>query len=166
MEDQNGPVLEVDFANKVIGGGILGSGAVQEEIRMAIAPEMIAARLFTVPLKDDEVLFITGAKIFSRTSGYSDTLQFEGHYIDMEKKREVVAMDATDYKDHRQQFKKEEIEREINKAFCAFHSESGAKTKIATGHWGCGVFGGDKELKAILQLLAASEVSVFIYSYT
>ena len=30
---------------------------------------------------------------------------------------------------------------------------------IATGHWGCGAFGGNKELKAILQLLAASEVS-------
>ena len=53
MEDQVGQVLEVDFANKMIGGGILGSGAVQEEIRMAIAPEMIVARLFTAPLENN-----------------------------------------------------------------------------------------------------------------
>ena len=27
---------------------------------------------------------------------------------------------------------------------------------VATGNWGCGVFGGDPELKAMIQLLAAS----------
>jgi poly(ADP-ribose) glycohydrolase len=158
MEDHVGKVLEVDFANKMIGGGILGSGAVQEEIRMAIAPEMIVARLFTAPLEDNEVLFIKGAKRFSRTSGYSNSLKFEEHYKDMEM-REVVAMDAREYRDKSQQFKRKEFERELNKAFCGFYSKSGDKTKIATGHWGCGAFGGDKELKAILQLLAASEVS-------
>ena len=157
MEDHVGKGLEVDFANKMIGGGILGSGAVQEEIRMAIAPEMIVARLFTAPLEDNEVLFIKGAKRFSRTSGYSNSLKFEEHYIDMDM-REVVAMDAREYRDKRQQFERKEYERELNKAFCAFYSKSGDKTKIATGHWGCGAFGGDKELKAILQLLAASEV--------
>jgi len=151
-----GQVLEVDFANKMIGGGILGSGSVQEEIRMAISPEMIVARLFTAPLEDNEVLFIKGAKQFSRTSGYSNSLKFEEHYIDMEM-REVVAMDAREYIDKRQQFERKEYERELNKAFCAFYSKSWDKTKIATGHWGCGAFGGDKELKAILQLLAASE---------
>jgi len=156
IEDYVGQVLEVEFANKMIGGGILGSGSVQEEIRMAIAPEMIVARLFTAPLEDNEVLFIKGAKRFSRTSGYSDSLKFEEHYIDMEM-REVVAMDATKYRDKSQQFERKEFEREINKAFCAFYSKSGDTTKIATGHWGCGAFGGDKELKAILQLLAASE---------
>lgn len=29
---------------------------------------------------------------------------------------------------------------------------------IATGNWGCGVFGGDPELKAMIQWLAASQV--------
>lgn len=29
---------------------------------------------------------------------------------------------------------------------------------IATGNWGCGAFGGDPELKAIIQWLAASQV--------
>ena len=158
IEDQNGPVLEVDFANKVIGGGVLGSGAVQEEIRMAVAPEMIVARLFTPPLQDHEVLIITGAKRFSETSGYSDMLSFEGHYEDMEKMREVVAMDATEFRDPNKQFLKHEILREMNKAYCAFYSTETHPVKIATGHWGCGAFGGDRELKAIIQLMAASQV--------
>lgn len=29
---------------------------------------------------------------------------------------------------------------------------------IATGNWGCGAFGGDPEVKAIVQWLAASQV--------
>lgn len=29
---------------------------------------------------------------------------------------------------------------------------------IATGNWGCGAFGGDPQLKAVLQWIAASEV--------
>lgn len=31
---------------------------------------------------------------------------------------------------------------------------------IATGNWGCGAFGGDPELKTIIQWLAASQVAL------
>ena len=34
-------MLQVDFANKFIGGGVLGHGAVQEEIRFLICPELL-----------------------------------------------------------------------------------------------------------------------------
>jgi poly(ADP-ribose) glycohydrolase len=150
--------MEVLFANKVIGGGILGSGAVQEEIMMAVAPEMIVARLFTAPLEDNEVLFITGAKRFSKTSGYSDTLVFDGHYEDTEVMREVVAMDANIYSNPKTQYPIKDIEREVNKAYCAFYSTATNPCKIATGHWGCGASGGDRELKAVIQIIAASKV--------
>lgn len=33
---------------------------------------------------------------------------------------------------------------------------------IATGNWGCGAFGGDPELKAIIQWLAASQVKTVV----
>ena len=128
---------------------------------MAIAPEMIVARLFTTPLQDNEVLFNEGAKVFSEAYGYSDSFTFDGHYEDMENNREVVAMDATEYKDPQKQYRKHEINREINKAYCAFYSTANNPVKIATGHWGCGVFGGDREMKAIIQLLAASKVKMF-----
>lgn len=31
---------------------------------------------------------------------------------------------------------------------------------VVTGNWGCGVFGGDPELKAMIQWLAASQVPI------
>ncbi|RZR70922.1 hypothetical protein BHM03_00002331, partial [Ensete ventricosum] len=53
--------------------------------------------------------------------------------------------------------------RETNKAFCGFLHQSMYKCRlkdnvgIATGNWGCGAFGGDPEIKSIIQWLAASQ---------
>lgn len=55
--------LQVDFANKYIGGGVLGHGCVQEEIRFLICPEMIITRLFTEVLEKNECLIMTGIRI-------------------------------------------------------------------------------------------------------
>ncbi len=57
------------------------------------------------------------------------------------------------------QFEKEWIDRELNKCFCAFRPRRGQHhiTAIASGNWGCGVFGGDPQLKFILQWMAASQ---------
>ena len=41
MEDIDEPNLLVDFANKYIGGGVLGFGCTQEEILFLIHPELI-----------------------------------------------------------------------------------------------------------------------------
>lgn len=51
---------QVDFASRWIGGGILGSGLVQEEILFLMNPELIVSRLFTEKLADNECLIITG----------------------------------------------------------------------------------------------------------
>ena len=120
MEDIPGHVLEVDFANNNVGGGFLAHGAVQEEIMMAQSPEMIAARLFTMPLQDNEVLFFSGTRRFSQTSGYSDTFKFEGPYTGTKQERCIVAMDAKEYPDPSKQYEKSEIDRELNKAYSAF----------------------------------------------
>lgn len=56
---------QVDFANKYIGGGVLGSGSVQEEIRFLMCPELILCRLFTEELDSNEVVEITGAEMYS-----------------------------------------------------------------------------------------------------
>ncbi|CAF0788562.1 unnamed protein product [Didymodactylos carnosus] len=112
--------LQVDFANKYIGGGILQSGAVQEEIRFATCPE-----------------------------------------IDVMERRvcEVVAMDALPFQQSDLQYNLVNIERELMKSYVAFVSSgktSAPPKRVATGHWGCGVFNGNKELKALIQLAAAS----------
>jgi len=58
----DGPLfyLQVDFANMYIGGGVLGRGCVQEEIRFVICPELILSLLFTEVLTDNEAVVITG----------------------------------------------------------------------------------------------------------
>lgn len=58
--------IQVDFANSFIGGGVLGEGCVQEEIRFLICPELIVSRLFTEGLDDNECLVMTGAEQFSK----------------------------------------------------------------------------------------------------
>jgi len=51
---------QVDFANKLVGGGVLGRGCVQEEIRFLGFTEMIVSRLFTEELLDNECLVVSG----------------------------------------------------------------------------------------------------------
>ena len=45
---------------RYIGGGVLGSGCVQEEIRFVICPELILSRLFSEVLGENEALVVTG----------------------------------------------------------------------------------------------------------
>ncbi len=101
-------MLQVDFANKVVGGGVLNDGSVMEEIRFCISPELLVSRLFTQTLNDNEVLVVTGTEIFSRYSGYSTSFAYEGpsninfgkHGTDNFGRTftQVVAMDACSFK--------------------------------------------------------------------
>lgn len=52
--------VQVDFANSWLGGGVLSSGLMQEEILFLINPELIVSRLFTEKLRDDECVVVTG----------------------------------------------------------------------------------------------------------
>ncbi|XP_016429780.1 poly(ADP-ribose) glycohydrolase isoform X4 [Sinocyclocheilus rhinocerous] len=176
IEDQGYGMLQVDFANRFVGGGVTGSGLVQEEIRFLINPELIAARLFTEALDDNECLIITGAEQFSRYSGYSDTYRWDGNHDDQtprdEWKRrctEIVAIDALHYRNFLEQFHAEHMSRELNKAFCGF-VRPGVQTEnlsaVATGNWGCGAFGGDTRLKAVLQMMAAAEAERDLMYFT
>lgn len=105
IEDAEGH-LQVDFANKYIGGGILGQGMVQEEIRFAMCPDLFVSRLFTEALRDNEVMVITGAKQFNDYSGYRTTFKLKRvetpKPLDRDKYgRELVtlvAMDALKFK--------------------------------------------------------------------
>ncbi|RQM26438.1 hypothetical protein B5M09_008470 [Aphanomyces astaci] len=57
IEDDVGAV-QVDFANKFAGGGVLGHGCVQEEIRFLMNPECLVACLLTEVLGDVELKFV------------------------------------------------------------------------------------------------------------
>uniref|UniRef100_A0A6Q2ZIS9 poly(ADP-ribose) glycohydrolase n=1 Tax=Esox lucius TaxID=8010 RepID=A0A6Q2ZIS9_ESOLU len=168
--------LQVDFANRFVGGGVTGSGLVQEEIRFLINPELIISRLFTEALEHNEVLIITGAEQYSTYTGYADSYLWNGKHQDKTPRdawqrrcTEIVAMDALKFKNFLEQFQPENINRELNKAYCGF-SRPGVRgqdlSAVATGNWGCGVFGGDARLKALLQMLAAAEAGRDVAYFT
>ena len=125
----------MDFANKYLGGGTLGSGCVQEEIRFLVCPELILSQLIVEELDPDECLIIVGAERYSNYSGYGSTFKFAGNYVDRtprdawgRKCVEVVAMDALRFTVSAKQYTLKNIQRELNKAYCAFHRiEPGAR---------------------------------------
>eukprot|EP01132_Coremiostelium_polycephalum_P001124 gene1124-1429_t len=169
IEDNGVGMLQVDFANKMIGGGVLGYGCVQEEIRFVINPELLVSRLFTAQFQDNETMIIIGSERFSKYSGYGDTFQWAGTFNDVtptdhlgRKLTSILVMDALKNSgDPFTQFSPHNIERELNKAFCGFSDKVSVTLPppIATGNWGCGVFGGDKFLKSLIQLMASSQTN-------
>ncbi|XP_015794894.1 poly(ADP-ribose) glycohydrolase [Tetranychus urticae] len=162
-------MLQADFANKYVGGGVLRSGLVQEEIRFVINPELMASMLFTEVLLENEALLITGTEQFNKYSGYGDTFLYDGNYYDPTPTDEwgrrytkIVAMDASYFPADkvRNQYRKGCIDRELIKAYVAFMERRKLDPKnrcaVATGNWGCGVYRGDPQLKSLIQLIAAS----------
>jgi hypothetical protein len=123
-------LFQIDFANAFIGGGVLGHGCVQEEIRFLISPELIVSRLFTERLSDNECLIMTGFERFSDYAGYASTFRFTGNHVDqtpvdpasLHRRTRLVAIDALYFRSETAQFTKDNIVRELNKAFVGFDS--------------------------------------------
>uniref|UniRef100_A0A8D9EJI1 poly(ADP-ribose) glycohydrolase n=1 Tax=Cacopsylla melanoneura TaxID=428564 RepID=A0A8D9EJI1_9HEMI len=177
IENQQG-LLQVDFANKFVGGGVLGYGGVQEEIRFVICPELIAAQLFTERLDSTEALIISGVERYNTYEGYSQTFTWTGNHKDQtssdiygRKLCTVLAIDASNVaRNPRSQYSFKSIQRELNKAYVGFswgqEDSSRSGNTVATGNWGCGAFKGDVQLKALLQLMAAAEASASVAYFT
>lgn len=176
IEDDGHGMLQVDFANQFVGGGVTSLGLVQEEIRFLINPELIVSRLFTEALGHNECLIITGTQQFSKYTGYSQTYKWAGRHHDSTPRdewqrrcTEIVAIDALQFRSFMEQFKPAKIDRELNKAYVGFarpEESSETLSAVATGNWGCGVFGGDTRLKALLQMLAAAEAGRDVAYFT
>ncbi|XP_010779390.1 poly(ADP-ribose) glycohydrolase-like [Notothenia coriiceps] len=176
IEDDGYGMLQVDFANQFVGGGVTSSGLVQEEIRFLINPELIVSRLFTEALDHNECLIITGSQQYSKYTGYAQTYKWAGSHQDTTPRdgwqrrcTEIVAIDALQFKNFLEQFHPDRLNRELNKAYCGFarpEEQSQNLSAVATGNWGCGVFGGDTRLKALLQMLAAAEAGRDVAYFT
>lgn len=176
IEEDGYGMLQVDFANRFVGGGVTGHGLVQEEIRFVINPELIVSRLFTEALESNECLIITGTEQYSKHSGYAESYKWVSSYKDetprddwQRRCTEIVAMDACKYRHFLEQFLPEKITRELNKAYCGFFRPNANRqhlSAVATGNWGCGAFGGDTRLKALIQLMAAAEAGRDVAYFT
>lgn len=76
----------------------------------------------------------------------------------------ICAIDAIPFKSkisRLNQFERYSILREFNKCLVGFRpsihlQDSLAPQPIATGNWGCGAFGGDMQLKFVIQWMASS----------
>eukprot|EP00929_Paragymnodinium_shiwhaense_P035701 TRINITY_DN19232_c0_g1_i1.p1 TRINITY_DN19232_c0_g1~~TRINITY_DN19232_c0_g1_i1.p1 ORF type:complete len:466 (+),score=84.23 TRINITY_DN19232_c0_g1_i1:101-1498(+) len=160
--------LQADFANEYLGGGVLHGGNVQEEIRFSICPECLVGMLFSEKMLPHETLFIVGALQYSRYDGYGGSFHFTGRHAEREwpadkigrRGPHIVAFDALVFPG-KKQYKAAGIRRELLKAYAAclgdVSEEQGERrTTFATGNWGCGVFGGDPQVKSLIQWLAAS----------
>jgi poly(ADP-ribose) glycohydrolase len=165
---------QVDFANMYLGGGVLSGGCVQEEIRFAVAPELLFGLLVSPRMRDDEAIVLRGAERFAATSGYAWDLRYAGPFHDPCPRGadgtpdvELVAIDAVSYnrRDPSVQWQAAAILRELRKASAGFQRDA-RSLPVATGNWGCGVFRGDHQLKAVIQWLAASAEGRGVAYYT
>jgi len=142
----------VDFANADLHIGTIIPSMTQEEILFSTCPECFVGLLFCERFAVNEVMIIKNVQRFSTYSGYGSTFQWTG--IDTEKRLlDVVVIDAT----MEEQYTSKMILRDLNKAWQAFSMCSGT---ITTGHWGCGAFGGNRVLKFLQQLCAATLAKV------
>jgi poly(ADP-ribose) glycohydrolase len=137
----------------------------QEEVLFSCCPECFPVMLFTEILEENEAVIIRGVKRFSDYTGYVSTFQWSGFYEPVEGcpiYTDVIVMDAS--MGAASQFTKPVIMRDLNKAYISFKAFAEGleekDRKVTTGHWGCGAFGGDKTLKFLQQLCAASVAGV------
>ncbi|XP_014219964.1 poly(ADP-ribose) glycohydrolase-like [Copidosoma floridanum] len=175
IESEGLGLLQVDFANKFVGGGVLRYGCVQEEIRFVLCPELMVTMLVTESLDDTEALVIKGVERYSLYEGYGDHFTWAGNYID-ETPRDnsgrmktcIVAMDAQRFNQPKTQYNTENLIRELNKAYVGFFSEIASDNLpgVATGNWGCGAFSGNPQLKVLIQLMAAAVTGRSITYFT
>ncbi|KAJ3061165.1 hypothetical protein HDU98_002901 [Podochytrium sp. JEL0797] len=159
----------VDFANKYIHVHEIIASCTQEESLFSSCPEAFLAIGLCPKLEDDEVLVIRGVTRFVGYTGQGDSFTYSGVSGDA-KVMDILVMDAVQ-KNH---FVLDSVTRDLNKAFQAFSSQptgteggpdSSPDTAVVTGHWGCGVFGGDKTHKFIQQWCAASVSGVWRLDY-
>uniref|UniRef100_A0A8D0FG26 poly(ADP-ribose) glycohydrolase n=1 Tax=Strix occidentalis caurina TaxID=311401 RepID=A0A8D0FG26_STROC len=165
IESNGQGMLQVDFANRFVGGGVTGAGLVQEEIRFLINPELIVSRLITEVLDHNECLIITGYMFKCHRDKKEEKIRDEWQ----RRYTEIVAIDAFHFRRFLDQFGPEKIRRELNKAYCGFSRPNVPPqhlSAIATGNWGCGAFGGDSRLKALIQILAAAEAGRDVVYFT
>uniref|UniRef100_A0A7S1UV22 poly(ADP-ribose) glycohydrolase n=1 Tax=Grammatophora oceanica TaxID=210454 RepID=A0A7S1UV22_9STRA len=155
----------VDFANEDLHIGAVWPSATQEELLFTIYPECFVGILFCETMDVNEAIMISGVREYCKTTGFQGSFRVTAPSYD-KKPKIVLAMDASisdpDY-GISDQCSGATRDRDISKAIAAFSCVSGKS--VATGHWGCGAFGGDVYCKFLVQLIAASlcNVSSVVY---
>eukprot|EP01126_Amoeba_proteus_P007858 TRINITY_DN12865_c0_g1_i2.p1 TRINITY_DN12865_c0_g1~~TRINITY_DN12865_c0_g1_i2.p1 ORF type:complete len:266 (-),score=45.19 TRINITY_DN12865_c0_g1_i2:6-803(-) len=182
LESDTSSEFHANFSNKWIGGGLLHAGGyAQEEMVFALRPECIVVMLLCLSqsgdgqLEDNEAIIISGSECFSDHEGYGPAFKYLGNLIEKRKYYDhtdsvainIVCVDALTKIG---QYEEKNIHRELCKLYSGIYNwreKTREREQIyATSHWGCGTNGGDRQLKAIEQLVALSEAGLDIHYYT
>ena len=154
MENSDASVF-VDFANRFIHIGCIIPSMTQEEVLFSCCPELFVCLLCIEEMDDDEVVTVHNVRRFSHYTGYQDTFKWSGVFDESKNNgkliQDIIIMDAV----FENAFGEDSVIRDINKAYLAFKAFP-SNTKISTGKWGCGAFGGDVTHKFLQQVCAAS----------
>jgi len=147
--------VEIDFANKHVGFGTTGT---QEELMLGTSPETCPIVLFNEVLEPHEAIAMVGAKKYGDFTGYGMRAAYTGPFnADWDwKNRKIIAIDAIC--GPRDQLGDLTMFRELRKAWVGF--KAGEGECLSSGHWGCGAFGGDQDVKCLVQVMAASMAGV------
>uniref|UniRef100_A0A182N1H3 poly(ADP-ribose) glycohydrolase n=1 Tax=Anopheles dirus TaxID=7168 RepID=A0A182N1H3_9DIPT len=180
IEDEGRGLLQMVFANRFLGGGVIGHGCVQEEIRCVINPELLVGRLLFEALRETEAYVVHGAERYCTYANYAASFTFAADYRDDTPRDAsgrrrccLLGLDALRVQptgrtpDVGGQYGERAIRRELGKAYAGFRTRPQQPEQqqqrpapgIATGNWGCGAFGGHAPLKALLQLMVACTVA-------
>ncbi|KAJ6624185.1 hypothetical protein B0H10DRAFT_1708908, partial [Mycena sp. CBHHK59/15] len=146
-----------------------GRTASQEEMHVGCTPESLPAKLLVPPLKDNEVVVLRGCEALIEMTGYgrraelsaippAGTYNWSGRTMLF---MDALELDSFDTSASTPDLLPGNVDRELTKAYTAFSSYEGAAYEtVVTGHWGCGAFGGNREIKSIIQWCAASMAGV------
>ncbi|KFX86899.1 hypothetical protein V490_08737 [Pseudogymnoascus sp. VKM F-3557] len=162
-------------ANKFIGFGRTGT---QEETHVGASPECCPAVLVTPPLEDKQALVVVGPEAMVAIAGYgrdarcAEVLRPSGgasmHHRKWAKRTmlfiDALELDVADRQGGLPDVLPGNVERELRKAYTGFRAshvahEGGPRepfSVIYTGFWGCRTFGGNPDIKALIQWCAAS----------
>lgn len=147
--------IKVDFANKNIGGGVLKYGCCQEEIMFLNNTELIGVMEFIDELQSTDAILIDGIIQYSKSKNYGFDLEYDSSYLN-KKLQKIIVVDAIDYRNnHNEQYITKNKENELYKMINGYKL-IGQDNEISTGHWGCGAFKGNPNLKFMIQWLACS----------
>ncbi|KUL92501.1 hypothetical protein ZTR_02318 [Talaromyces verruculosus] len=155
-------------ANKNVG---FGSSGTQEESHVGSSPEACPVVLLTPTLGPADVLVVQGAEAMISLIGYGRHARLDeilptantdaGSLVWTA--RTMLFMDALELDGHDPDgvlpdLLPGHLERELQKAYTAFSSSP--YVSIFTGLWGCQSFGGNPQIKTIIQWCAASLAGV------
>eukprot|EP01084_Bolivina_argentea_P266810 452706_1 len=178
--------MHMNFANGFIGGKVLTCGSVQEEILFTINTECLVSMLFCrKQMLGNESIIILGTEQFFNYTGYGYSFKYNGlnkNHNDIKQNDDnefkakndrlntcIIGIDAIAQAGSKQIFMKPML-REMIKSYVGFSCDDNIlqhkySNGIATGNWGCGIFGGDPQLKFMLQWISASLVDINVVNY-